>query len=448
MPKYQFYEKALLMLDQDGNEHKGFAAFIRNMEMAGYARNSIKTYASYVARFINYVEIATKISPPKDLDELRQVFTSYKHYLLQGVADTGLGGRVAKITGRVKKLKPYSLVPIEAAISRYVRLGEAIQEAHDNVPVVALFGEHIKKLSHHEKQAIRTNSWLGGMMPVKALKTRGCSISVLGRTKGNGKKLSYQQSFPLEYSVALIDAAKSNRDKALYSFLAASGARSHEALQITLDDIDVANGTVRLVNPFAAKDDRLSALDPDEAECLAWKGRSTEKTFLISPYKEMFFTHLKNYIDNERVNDCNHRFIFQISTTTRPLFTSDRSSRIKTFKSAATRAGMDDLFGISPHSLRHMYGVYVLNYLPPMKDGYRPGMPMSIVKVLMGHANITSTEVYAKHDEDMLEADILYANQRIFDENLTIDDVRIKYIDSRLAAIQAGKEKMNDKEAA
>jgi hypothetical protein len=59
-----------------------------------------------------------------------------------------------------------------------------------------------------------------------------------------------------------------------------------------------------------------------------------------------------------------------------------------------------------------MYGTYTLKYMP-VPGQATPGLPITYVKILMGHASITSTMKYAKHDTDIIDAYLQHANQYV-----------------------------------
>jgi len=42
-----------------------------------------------------------------------------------------------------------------------------------------------------------------------------------------------------------------------------------------------------------------------------------------------------------------------------------------------------------------------------------PGLPITYVKILMGHSSVASTMKYAKHDTDMVDSYIQHANQYV-----------------------------------
>jgi integrase len=132
---------------------------------------------------------------------------------------------------------------------------------------------------------------------------------------------------------------------------------------------------------------------------------------MIEPFAKIFWENLEKYLTLEYNSSVGHDFLFQNSDG-RPFFASDRSSRDKTLKKYALKAGLPDVTGISTHSLRHMYGTYTLNYMP-VPGQPLPGLPITYVKILMGHASVTSTMKYAKHDTDIIEAYIQHANQYV-----------------------------------
>jgi integrase/recombinase XerD len=250
---------------------------------------------------------------------------------------------------------------------------------------------------------------------------------LFGKSKRPKKKKYKKEPVPFDKVGPLIDSAKSYRDKAMYSLLAASGSRQHEAYQLRLRDIDFENRTVLLVDPETRDNSDLSE---EEFEALDWKGRATEKTFLIEPFKTMFFENLMLYVKNERIAHGLHDFAFQ-KEGGRPYFLTTRSTRSEAFNSCKKKVGLGDAQLISIHSLRHTYGSYALNYLPT-ESGF--GLPITTVKLLMGHELLASTEIYAKKDEDLVEAQIEFANQQVFGlgKQLSLKDIQLRYHQSEI----------------
>jgi integrase/recombinase XerD len=158
------------------------------------------------------------------------------------------------------------------------------------------------------------------------------------------------------------------RDRALMEVLYSTGARISEAVGLAVDDVDRSEGTVLLrgkggkvrlvpIGRFA-----LEALDAYLVRArplLAAAGRGTPSLFL-----------------NARGG---------------PL---SRQSAWTLLRRAAASAGLpvDGPHGVSPHTLRHSYATHLL-------DG---GADIRVVQELLGHASVTTTQVYTLVTVDKL----------------------------------------------
>mgnify|MGYP003384681976 CR=1 FL=1 len=431
------------LINEDGIVYRPFQIFINNMKDRGYSNNSIINYGGHVHRFLNYIHRAFQINEEQvTKDIIRDIVYSYTSYLVHAQdAENIIAREIAMENNKTHKSSYSSLLVIDSAITYFIRLIELNQEASQNSILEPLFNETQKLVTNFEKIGRKKSSMIGGVISASLMPSERMKMGVLTHSRWReGQKLQATRSFDIALVTTLIESATNNRDKAFYALLAASGCRTHEALQLTLDDVDAIAQEVELRSPGSDKK-RLEGLTEAEHDKLSWKGRATYLTFLIEPFKGLFFKYLVKYLKEERISTVNHRFIFQTFKTGRPYFASDRSSRIKTFKKNAKKAGVDDLFGISPHSLRHTYGIYTLNYLPLANSQY--GMPMPTVKILMGHSSITSTEVYAKHDTDIIKAQIAFANNSIFGvKYIDLSEVKRKYHESEIQKLNEEAERL------
>jgi integrase/recombinase XerD len=155
------------------------------------------------------------------------------------------------------------------------------------------------------------------------------------------------------------------RDKALLEFLYGTGARISEAVGAAIDDLDLAEGVVLLrgkggrvrlvpVGTFAIA--AVEAYLVRGRPSLATSGRGTPKVFL-----------------NVRGG---------------PL---SRQSAWTILRRAAATAGVDAA-NLSPHTLRHSYATHLL-------DG---GADVRVVQELLGHASVTTTQIYTLVTVDKL----------------------------------------------
>jgi integrase/recombinase XerD len=181
------------------------------------------------------------------------------------------------------------------------------------------------------------------------------------------------KAVPVESVVALIDAAGSIegprglRDRALLELLYGTGARISEAVGLAVDDVDRGQAAVRLagkggkervvpVGSYAlrAVEDYLSRARP----ALAAAGRAGVRGGTLF-----------------------------LNARGGPL---SRQSAWAILRAAAERAGLGA--EMSPHTLRHSFATHLL-------DG---GADVRVVQELLGHASVTTTQVYTLVTVDRL----------------------------------------------
>lgn len=156
------------------------------------------------------------------------------------------------------------------------------------------------------------------------------------------------------------DAPLALRDRALLEFLYGTGARISEAVGAAVDDLDVDEGTallrgkggrVRLVPIGGYAVEAVRAYLVRARPGLAAAGRGTPAVFL-----------------NARGGALSRQGAWMI------------------LRRAAAHAGLpvDGPAAVSPHTLRHSYATHLL-------DG---GADVRVVQELLGHASVTTTQVY------------------------------------------------------
>jgi len=148
---------------------------------------------------------------------------------------------------------------------------------------------------------------------------------------------------------------EAKRDVAILQLLYASGMRVSELVSLNLDNIDVEEGSVR---------------------CLG-KGQKER----IIPIHQRAAQAVKEYVREARLHLTAHR---QEETA---LFVNARGERLtrqglwQILKEYARAAGLE---GTTPHTLRHSFATHMLN----------GGADLRSVQELLGHANISTTQVY------------------------------------------------------
>jgi integrase/recombinase XerD len=155
------------------------------------------------------------------------------------------------------------------------------------------------------------------------------------------------------------------RDRALLELLYACGLRVSEALNLDLEDVSLSEGSVRVIG----KGDRERRL----------------------PVGDVALAALTKYVDDARPSLLGGpRRSAGKSQTKRggPLFVStrgDRLSRMAAWRIIRHAALVGGVRGrVTPHTLRHSFATHLL-------EG---GADLRVVQELLGHASITTTQLY------------------------------------------------------
>lgn len=174
------------------------------------------------------------------------------------------------------------------------------------------------------------------------------------------KALTVPQTQALLEAAGDADTPVGLRDRALLELLYATGARISEAVGLVVDDLDPDSGCLRLfgkgrkeriVPVGRCARDALDAYLVRGRPVLAQRGRGAPEVFL--------------------------------NTLGRPL---SRQSAWGVLRQAAERAGLGEGRHVSPHTLRHSFATHLL----------AGGADVRVVQEMLGHASVTTTQIYTK----------------------------------------------------
>lgn len=158
------------------------------------------------------------------------------------------------------------------------------------------------------------------------------------------------------------DGPHEQRDRAFLEFLYATGARVSEACGLDSDDLDLVGGVVRLFGKGAKE--------------------------RVVPVGSMAVAALQDYMDSGRRGL--RPDLWRSPSDRNAVFLTNRGRRLNRQKAwdivrdAGTRAGLDT--ELSPHVLRHTCATHMLEH----------GADLRIVQEMLGHATISTTQVYTK----------------------------------------------------
>jgi integrase/recombinase XerD len=145
------------------------------------------------------------------------------------------------------------------------------------------------------------------------------------------------------------------RDRAMLETLYATGLRVSELVQLKLFEMDLNQGLIRITGKGSKE--RLVPLGEWALDWVRKYLASARPILLKSPCDETFLTRFG-------------------SSMTRQMFWSN-------VKKYAMQAGINTHL-ISPHTLRHAFATHLLNH----------GADLRVVQLLLGHADISTTQIY------------------------------------------------------
>jgi len=162
-----------------------------------------------------------------------------------------------------------------------------------------------------------------------------------------------------------IHAPRSLRDRALLELLYASGLRVSELVNARLENLDLDARIIRVTG----------------------KGNKTR----LVPVGQKACDAIRAYLDKERPEMVGKR-------TGSEVFLSARGTKLTTVrvwqivKACAKNAGLD--INVYPHLLRHSFATHLLSN----------GADLRIIQELLGHADISTTQIYTHVDQQRLKA--------------------------------------------
>jgi integrase len=422
----------------EAKEYRPFTLFVERLIESGYAWRSIEQYSTSVANFVDYLYCAVDRNSV-GLSEIKLVYRTYHEFLVE--ADGSPNQKLYNLASQ-KKHKPIlrqSSGTYHAGVDSFLKFCDQLcterdqyresgiaVEPLDDEDLIVVFGLITPATLRQRERKIKTDRG-EEVLPNNRLSTH---ISLPNR---NEEPIAANKYFPLGHMLDLLRNTTSDRDRALYAIMAASSIRVSEAMQLLAEDIDFVKRKVFIVNPWSRRNfnSAYRGLSYFEKKQLAWKGRSTKHTLLLEPYAGIFFETLELFF-NKNHNSGNN-FLF-CTKNGRPLFLSDYSRVVlDPFKRAARpiyeALGLS-LQSVGPHSLRHSYCYYMLNFV---QRNSRIGMTPHELIQLTGHANVQSLEPYAKIEFENIFEEISVSNDLFEDAaGKTEAEYHVTYLERRL----------------
>lgn len=412
-----------------------------------YEFNTVETYSRSVAHFLDYILEIGNINNGLSPALLNQAIDAYQSYLLFASDSDNSLAKKAAINLSATTKSSSTLTPTFAAVNNFIEASESFRrsvlqlESQGYIdPGMAsetpLFEVGHREINHNIARGIKANSWLAGCISggAKKLKKRRLvsksqdTAPIYSDIHGGDEK-----TFPYDRAKELIFSAKTYRDKALWSLIAATGCRISEALTVTWDDILLEDRRVMIIPAQLRRTLLLRYFSEAELRKITHKGRTTSETYMIRPYDQLFWKFLDLYMSNEYKRGVSHRFVFQKQNVNGDPYVRSYRAALQIFHKATLKV-TGELYGF--HSLRHMYGYYLKNWCPNGNGGW--GLPVDEVMLYMGHKNINTTKKYARDDVMKLQATISYANVLQDQGRFTsVVDSKIKLLQEQIEKLEA-----------
>jgi integrase/recombinase XerD len=207
--------------------------------------------------------------------------------------------------------------------------------------------------------------------------------------------LRLPKALPVADVIRLIDAAgmgeppMSLRDRALLELLYGTGARISELVGADVDDLDLGEPTTGGPPNGEPTTAGADGNPPARPALLKLRGKGSKERFVpVGSYARVAVT---GYLVRARPQ------LAARARGTPALLLNARGGRLtrqgawQLIKAAADRAGLA-VGAVSPHTLRHCFATHLL-------DG---GADVRVVQELLGHASVTTTQVYTLVTVDKL----------------------------------------------
>lgn len=165
----------------------------------------------------------------------------------------------------------------------------------------------------------------------------------------------------LRLMVACGQDAAGNRNRAMITVGARAGLRSAEMLALYPKDVDLARGRIHVMH---GKGDKPRFVDFDPGACAIVKVWSDERAALGFTGQQPLFCVVEGPTAGMNIGA---GYVRQL------------------MKDLGVRAGIEKR--VHFHGLRHTYASYLLD----------KGVPMHIIKTMLGHSSVVITERYADH---------------------------------------------------
>ncbi|RAI72540.1 hypothetical protein DOZ80_03090 [Pseudomonas fluorescens] len=406
------------LFDIDGMPVDLFNRFVVNMKDGENLSESTQVgYSEHVANMLDYLSELGLLDPhtPPSPTNAQRAISLYPRFLEDAtLIDDPQLAQVAQNLGRAPISKA-SCSKHCAGINKFSEFSQKVI-TQENVlkrslgieaqtPPLRTFQPQQQTRSRFETLRLQQNSVIASCIngaKLKATKRKPRLTTKVPEQTFAGK------DFPRNRLIQAINRATNSRDRLLWIMLPATGLRFSEAMQSRLSDIDLKKRTMRVYDPYGARNPLTKA-----EKKLPNKGRRTTKVYILEPLKDMFFDALEDYLkDRPRVIGQDYLFLQatpekygEPQCTSTPFKTLNGTCN-RAFKRAQIKESIHtDSAAQRPytlHSLRHFYAMWLKNCVRS-KRSQKLGLEIYQIQRLMGHKKLSTTMRYCHDDQNIVD---------------------------------------------
>lgn len=238
-----------------------------------------------------------------------------------------------------------------------------------------------------------------------AKKARGGLRAPKVKKERKAKHIGFAHILPM------LENAPTPLDGLIWS-LGLGSLRLSEAVGVRLEDVNVRKRIIRVEDPSGLR-------DTTNKERFGFKGRKTAVVTMFEPFKSIFWQKLAEYMAVRPCSDSPWLVLSLDEDTYGVPLCELNSNSVNKAINRRIQATQKKLEFVAPqgnyssHDFRHLFGVWARNYV--MVPGRpKPGLDLPQIQLLMGHADLKSTEIYAADLGINTLVDVDAANELIY----------------------------------
>nr|WP_312230075.1 site-specific integrase [Pseudomonas sp.] len=374
-----------------------------------YSRNSAIAMSLRSKVFAEFIYLTGLSSAQLEPDVASKTMSLYASYLTEGAEAKDAIIREAFIRSGRKPISARSASAYvdaanqmlasasEAALER-IEMARILTKSAPKVEVEPLPALNPRVRSRQEMSQIHANT-----LQVKPALHESGRIARGGLPAPKFERPREVKHIAVDHIIPLLENAPTPLDGVVWG-LCSGSLRISEAISIRLEDIDVRRRRIRVHDPKGLRNTANKKANDEnqvrEKSQFGFKGRATALVTMFEPFKSIFWQWLQDYLAVRPASASPWLLLSfdedSYGTPLRDLNSNSVNRAInRDLQATQEKLGLEAPQGrYSSHAFRHFYGIWARNYVA-VPGRPKPGLELSEIQLLMGHATKKTTEQYA-----------------------------------------------------